>query len=140
MIVSATGRRGIDLLADLWFPGTERSPRMTELPDYRRLVDRALDANHEMAQALSEIAGRAADDESLTVESWPAATVEEAFMVLLSAYYMSSDVRSALGYPGQDRRPVGTATPDQQATDELLAPVIDRGPIYVATPGAELTS
>ena len=137
MILNAAGRRGIDRLADLWFPGTDRSPKMSELPDYRRLVDRALEANNDMAQALLEIAERAADAESLPVESWPAETVEEAFMMLLSAYYMSSDVRHALGYPGQDRRPVGTATPDQHATDELLAPVIERGPIYVATPGTE---
>jgi hypothetical protein len=47
---------------------------------------------------------------------------------------MSSEVRTALNYPGQMRRPIAEATADEKHTDELLAPVIERGPVYVPVP------
>ncbi|MFC7447159.1 hypothetical protein [Rhodococcus daqingensis] len=130
---------GLQRLADLWFPGTDTSPAMRALPDYESVVRTALAANDEVAAALREIARTAADAADLTpevVDSWPTETVEAAYLFVMCAYYMSKTVRAAIGYPGQTRVPVATATPDQVFTDELLAPVIARGPIYVPTPGS----
>lgn len=132
-------RAGADRLADLWFPGTARSPRMTELPDYLPLIGRGLAANDELASAFREIAVLASQAPEVTAETvatWPQDVVEGAFMLLLCTYYMSRDVRTAIGYPGQDRVPVANADPDQLVTDELLAPVIARGATYVPTPGS----
>lgn len=130
-------QRGIDLLADLWFPGSAHSPRMTELRWYTKLLDRAAAANDELAHRLREAATLADKTDKLTadeVETWPAEVVDGAFMFVLCTYYMSSEVRAAIGYPGQDRRPVATATVDQYRHDELIAPVLARGATYVPTP------
>jgi len=52
-------------------------------------------------------------------------------LVASSAYYLNPDVRRRLGYPGQLQRPPG----DDEAYDyeDLLQPVIDRGPIFRPT-------
>lgn len=66
--------------------------------------------------------------------SWSEASFERVNFVLTAAYYMASQVRELLGYPGQARRPIAEATPAERHSDELLAPVVARGPIYVPTP------
>lgn len=130
-------RQGAALIADLWFPGTARSPRMTDLPGYDALLTRALQAYPELSEAFIEAAALAAEAPELTdevVAQWPAELSEAVFYFLSSTYYMAPEVRRAVGYPGQTRTPIALATPDQLLDDELLAPVLALGPTYVPTP------
>lgn len=133
-------RSGAARLADLWFPGTARSPRMTELPGYDALLSRALQASPDLSAAFIEVAKLAAAPDELTAEvvaGWPVELTEAACYFLSSTYYMAPEARRAVGYPGQVRTPSAAATPDQLLDDELLAPVLALGPTYVPTPTAD---
>lgn len=137
--VTLTGRarEGAHRLADLWFPGTDVSPSMSELPDYSALLDVALAANEELTAAFLDVAERAAAVRELnaaTVAGWPEEAVEAAYTVAMCAYYMSKEVRAAVGYPGQQRVPPSLDTGNEALIDELLAPVLARGATFVPTP------
>lgn len=137
VMLTGPAREGAHRLANLWFPGTEISPAMSSLPDYSALLDIALAANEELTAAFLDVAERAADADELsaeTVEEWPAEVVEAAYTVAMCAYYMSKDVRAAVGYPGQQRMPVTLDTGSEALINELLAPVLARGATYIATP------
>lgn len=56
-------------------------------------------------------------------------------LVASSAYYMMPKVRRIMGYRGQEQRPATAAEENDWMQDDLLQPVIDRGPIY-RDPGA----
>ncbi|MEV0060459.1 hypothetical protein [Nocardia sp. NPDC050718] len=130
-------RTGAARIADLWFPGSERSPRMTALPGYDVLLDRALRVDPELSGAFLHVAQLAAGVDELSPEivaGWPAEIVEAAFYFLSCTYYMAPEARRAVGYPGQTRTPSAEATPDQMVDDDLLAPVLALGPTYIPTP------
>ncbi|WP_461154524.1 hypothetical protein [Saccharopolyspora tripterygii] len=113
---------------------------MTSLPDYEVLLSRAMQANAELAGAFAHLAELAGEVDVLTadvVAEWPPDLVEAAWLFLTCTYYMSSEAREAVGYPGQRRIPVAEATPEQTVDDELLAPVLALGPTYVPTPAAD---
>ncbi|MGW4350633.1 hypothetical protein ACWELJ_00940 [Nocardia sp. NPDC004582] len=133
-------RAGAARLADLWFPGSTRSPRMTALPGYRALLIRALQANPELSEAFIRTAELAADVDELSAEvvaSWPVDLAEAAFYFLSCTYYMAPEARKAVGYPGQVRTPSAEATPDQLLDDDLLAPVLALGSTYIPTPTSD---
>ncbi|WP_116202664.1 hypothetical protein [Amycolatopsis circi] len=130
-------RAGAAGLADLWFPGTGRSPALTALPGYAALLHRALQANPGLSAAFIQAAELAAAADELSAEAvadWPPELAEAAFYFLASTYYMAPEARRAVGYPGQVRTPSAEATPDQLLDDDLLAPVLALGPTYVPTP------
>ncbi|MBN9747886.1 hypothetical protein DMP23_43535 [Amycolatopsis sp. A1MSW2902] len=130
-------RVGAKRIADLWFPGTAQSPRLTALPGYDALLRRALQANPDLSEAFFQVARLAAAADELsagTVVQWPGELAEAAFYFLASTYYMAPEARRAVGYPGQVRTPSAEATPDQLLDDDLLAPVLALGPTYVPTP------
>lgn len=130
-------RAGAARIADLWFPGTARSPRMTALPGYDALLSRALQVYPDLSEAFIQAAQLAAEVDELTdvvVAEWPAELSEAAFYFLSSTYYMAPEARQAVGYPGQVRTPAAEATPEQVLDDDLLAPVLALGPTFVPTP------
>ncbi|MEU3013802.1 hypothetical protein [Nocardia asteroides] len=132
-----SARTGAARIADLWFPGSARSPRLTALPDYDVLLGRALQVDPELSGAFLHIAELAAGSDELSpgvVAGWPAEIVEAAFYFLSCVYYMAPEARRAVGYPGQARTPSADATADQVVDDELLAPVLALGPTYIPTP------
>ncbi|MGW5515639.1 hypothetical protein [Nocardia africana] len=133
-------RIGAARIADLWFPGTARSPRLTALPGYDALVSRALQVDPELSGAFIRVAELAAEVEELSPEvvaEWPADLCEAAFYFLSCTYYMAPEARRAVGYPGQVRTPSAQATPDQVLDDDLLAPVLALGPTYIPTPTSD---
>ncbi|MUL46355.1 hypothetical protein FZI85_08550 [Mycobacterium sp. CBMA293] len=135
-----TARTGAARIADLWFPGSARSPRLTALPGYEALLSRALQANPELSEAFIGVAELAAGADELSAEvvaEWPAELVEAAFYFLSCTYYMAPEARRAVGYPGQIRTPSAQATPDQMLDDDLLAPVLALGPTYIPTPATD---
>jgi hypothetical protein len=56
-------------------------------------------------------------------------------LIASAAYYMNAEVKRLIGYPGQDRSPIDPDAPPDYMEDNLLQPVIDRGPIFRPTPG-----
>jgi hypothetical protein len=127
--------RGVERLVDLLLPGTATLPAARDVVDYVDLLERVFRADPKLVAPVLDAARRSAEaPDELTLEvleSWGSAEAETVVHALHSAYYMSAAVMSALHYPGQRRRPISTATPEERVSEELLAPVRDRGPVYV---------
>lgn len=135
--LDASDRRGIERVVDVLLPGTEQVPSGCEVGVHSEWLDRVLGADPRLIEVVRTVAGKAASSRHCTlsdIEAWADGRVEDVVFALNSAYYMSPRVQAALGYPGQARRPVTEATPEELCSDELIAPVLQRGPIYVATP------
>lgn len=130
-------RAGIGVVIDVILPGTEVLPRATEVNAHGELLDRVLAADPTLAPIVRAAGSHAAAAPGCTygdLEAWMGEDLERLVFALHAAYYMSSEVRTRLGYPGQGRYPVALATPDQLCSDELIAPVVERGDIFVPTP------
>ncbi|MFD7956099.1 hypothetical protein ACFV4X_21705 [Streptomyces ardesiacus] len=130
-------RDGLALIADVLFPGTETLPSGRAVGTHLELLDQVLEADPRLEPLLTKVGEPAAASQTCTfadVQRWAGEDIEQVVFALHSAYYMSHEVRSALGYPGQGRRPIALATPEEVCSDELVAPVLARGAVYVPTP------
>ena len=135
--LSETTRSGLAQVLDVLLPGTDTLPSGSAVAAQGELLDRVLRADPRLEPVIRRVGDLAAGAQSCTfadIQAWAAAETEQLVFALHSAYYMSTDVRRALGYPGQQRRPIALATPEEQCSDELIAPVVDRGAVYVPTP------
>jgi len=54
--------------------------------------------------------------------------------VVAGGYFLNPEVRSSIGYPGQQSVPIEHEEPPDYEQDGLIASVIARGPIYRPTP------
>ena len=130
-------RAGLTIVVDILLPGTEALPSGNAVGAHLELLDRTINADPRLVPDVVEYGRWAAEARPHCLKDaldWDARRIEKVVFALTAAYYMSSQVRRALRYPGQVQRPVSAATPDQKVSDELLAPVLGRGPIYVSTP------
>jgi hypothetical protein len=130
-------REALATILDTLLPGTETLPSGRAVGAHLDLLDRVLEADPRLQAAVTKAAELAVGSQTCTIadlERWSGDHLEQVIFSLNSAYYMSSEVRAALGYPGQGRRPVALATPDEMCSDELVAPVLARGDIYVPAP------
>lgn len=117
MILSADERRRLDELADRLIPAGDGMP-----PGSVGWVEEALAARPDLAAALREILRGGG-------EPTPAQTVLVG-EVVAGAYFLNPRVKDLIGYHGRRAVPI-PAAPDH---DDLIGPVIARGPIYRATP------
>lgn len=134
--ISAEERAGIARVIDVLLPGTDRLPPATQVAAQDELLDRVLTADPTLLPLVARAGRWAAELEVdfAAVQEEFGEDTERLVFALHAAYYMSEEVRDRLGYPGQRRLPVSLATPDQMCSDELIEPVISRGPIYVPSP------
>jgi hypothetical protein len=97
---------------------------LTSRPDLVHQLADVLDALHDVAPA--DVLGpwRAQNPAAFDVLS----------VVIVGGYLMSPEVGTALGYPGQQDKPVDTHDIVTVINEGLLDPVIERGPIYRPTP------
>ncbi len=129
--------RRLAKVLDILLPGGEKLPSARSVGVQGSLLDRVLKADPRLVDAVRSVGDAAASSDACTLaelESWAGTDVESVVFALTSAYYISPQVLEALGYPGQARRPVSQATPEETYSEELLAPVRERGAIYVPTP------
>ena len=137
LVLSANAREGIVTILDALIPGTDILPSGREVEAHLSLLDRALVADPSLLPLIEEAALRASTESTISVrmlQDWFSDDAERIVFTLHAAYYMSPAVRAALDYPGQQRFPISEATPDQLCSDELIDPVISRGPIFIPTP------
>jgi hypothetical protein len=137
--LSDSTRAGLARILEVILPGTRLQPPGVEVGAHLDLLDRVLRADPRLAGPVVAFGDRAAAAEPVTLAdlvAWSETEFEQVIFALNAAYYMSPAVRGAIGYPGQERRPIALATPDQICSDELIEPVIARGSIYV--PAGEL--
>lgn len=130
-------REGLGRVLDVLLPGTDRLPSGREAGAHLAWLDRVLAADPRPLQAMRELGAQATTSDECTlgdIEDWAGGELEPVVFALNAAYYISPLVTDALGYPGQTRRPVSQATPEELCSEELIAPVRARGAIYVPTP------
>lgn len=117
MILSADERRRLDELADRLIPAGDGMP-----PGSVGWVEEVLAARPDLAAALREVLrGEGALTSAQTV------LVGE---VVAGAYFLNPRVKDLIGYHGRRALPIPSA-PDYE---DLIGPVIARGPVYRAAP------
>ena len=124
-------------LADVLIPSAEGMPSASQADVGGQCLDAVLTARPDLTGGLDDVLDKARDRNPRDVVSELRANDPAAFGVLAEivsgAYFMNPDVRQAIGYAGQERRPMDPR-PDYME-DGLLESVIRRGPIYRPTPG-----
>ncbi|OZE92416.1 hypothetical protein CH298_02430 [Rhodococcoides fascians] len=125
-------------VAIILVPGDGDMPSANEVDISHRWLDLALQTRPDMLPVLTYILGELRARDTLQL---PAAIDDvaessqqqfETFGKLVSgAYFLDPRVRAAIGYPGQEARPL---VDDTEQYLDLLVNVAERGPIYRATP------
>lgn len=127
-------RAALGQLADLLIPAAAGMPSATEVDVQGKWMDRATGARPELVSLLRPAidAVLAADAERALAEL-KANDMDalETFMNTIAAcYYMHPGVRKRIGYSGQDALPISEGEAEYYLSDDLLGPVLARGPIY----------
>jgi hypothetical protein len=128
-------------LADLeviLIPAADGMPSARDAPGAGTWLDRALAVRSDLLPALRRAIAKAHGARS--VQRIAAALSDDpkamtALTVLVSgAYYMNPEVRTKLGYPGQEARPADPPGTPTFLSDGLLERVLERGALYRPTP------
>jgi hypothetical protein len=121
-------------LADVLIPGGSGLPSASGADVAGQWINRALGANPDLASAVAHVlASPGAPDEVLGNLRLTHREVFESFAYAVAgAYFMNPAVRNALGYPGiaPRRLPPADGEAEYYLEDDILAPVLDRGPTY----------
>lgn len=135
--VTGDVRAGLAAVSEVVLPGTDRLPSGVDVGAHLDLLDRVLVADPSLTAAVVAVGQRAATGGCpplADMPEWEPWHCESAVFALTAAYYLSPQVLRALDYPGLGPRPIALATPDEVVSEDLLAPVRDRGPCYVPAP------
>jgi hypothetical protein len=122
-------------IADELIPAGSGMPSASEAGVSGRYLDEVLAARPDLAPpleaALASVEG--ADDPigALRADAgaWGVITA-----VVPAAYFLNPDMRSAIGYPGLEARPIDPDAAPDYLDDGLLDSVVARGPVYRPTP------
>ncbi len=131
-------RERLAALADVLMPAGAGMPAASEVDIHKSWIDQALDAVPMMAGAVQlalETPGEPEQAVEHLREQQP--DVFMAFTLVLSgAYFMHPRVRKELGYQGLavEPNPPLEGEAEYYLEDDLLAPVIARGPFYRSVP------
>lgn len=125
-------------VAGVLIPAAEGMPAADEVDPEGAKLDRVLELRPELHEAisrgLSEI-DAANIPGSLERLNQQDPTAMGAIGVAASgAYYIHPTVHENLGYPGQQHRPAMAEEENDYMQDDLLKPVMDRGPIFRPAP------
>jgi hypothetical protein len=122
-------------LADVLIPQGEDMPSASQAGVAGEWLDAVLLARPDLITGLKALLQRAASRVPAEVVAEWRASDPAAFGILAEVvpggYFMNPDVRSALGYQGQN--PLAIDPRPDYMEDDLLASVIRRGPIYRPT-------
>jgi len=120
-------------IADYLIPAYEDMPAFSQADTQGVHTDRVLDLRPELQDSLTAALALVPPIDAISEVAEHLNREQPEIIGLIglvasSAYYLNPDVRRRLGYPGQVQRPPG----DDEAYDyeDLLQPVIDRGPIF----------
>lgn len=133
-----SARQTLIALADLLIPASERMPSASQAGVGGEWIDRALAARGDWVADLVALLENARGKEPRTVLAELQVSAPPSFTMLTElvagAYLMNPDVRKLIGYSGQRAIPIRESSEEQQELQELMAPVIRRGPIYRSCP------
>ena len=128
--ISSADRERLRAIADVVFPRTAEMPSASDVGTCDMLVDRVLRAVPSLAADVSAaFAGTTATGEAALIEirDRQRRLFNRLMLVIASAYYLSSDVRARIGYPGQEARKLDIFEVPEYLEDGTLDRVIERG-------------
>ncbi len=118
-------------LADLLIPASERMPSASQAGVGDTWIDRAMTARPDWVADLVALLARARGKEYRVIlaelQTSEPATFTMLTEMVAGAYFMNPAVRALIGYPGQQAIAIKQV---DEGLEELMAPVIQRGPIY----------
>ena len=121
-------------LADVLIPAEDGMPSASEAGVAGPFLDDVLRARPDLAEDLIRLCRHAAGKDSaatiarIQAEGGPELAVLAT--VVPGGYFMNPEIRSRIGYPGQQAVPVETDVGHELEEGELLRSVRDRGTIY----------
>jgi hypothetical protein len=136
-MISDVRRAQLGAIADQLIPAGSGMPSASGAGVSGEFLDEVLTARPDLAaplaEALASVDGLSAVDALASLrgnpDGWGVLTA-----VVPAAYFLNPAMRSAIGYPGLEARPIDPdAAPDYLA-DGLLDSVVARGPVYRPTP------
>ena len=129
-------------VADCLIPESGPNPKASDAADYLPYLHLALAARCDVFEAVvaSALSLRDVPDDDLwaalrTMWAQDQAAFDQMSTVLAGAYFMSPQVKTLIGYPGQHRDPAGFEDAANELETGILDPVLERGPIYVSANG-----
>jgi len=131
-------RTTLAALADVLIPAADRMPAASEAGAAGEWLDEVLRVRGDLEAPLQGLLERArgvdpaAEVERLEREEPEA--LEALATAVAGAYFLNPEVRRLIGYPGQEPRPIEPEEPPDYEQDDLLASVVERGPIFRPTP------
>ena len=135
-VLDDEARQTLVALADILIPSSERMPSAGQAGVGGKWIDRAIAARPDWAADLLALLEQARGKDARVTLGKLQAEDRASFMMLTEmvagAYFMNPEVRDLIGYPGQRAVPIVGDSPEQ--LQELLQPVIQRGPIYRSCP------
>ena len=136
--VDAGMRATLRGLADVLLPAQHRMPAASAVDVAGEGLDRVLAARPDLAAPLASVLATATGREPAAEVGRLRAQDQAGFLALasacLGAYYLDPGVRGLIGYPGQEPSLPDPGEADRDLGDDLLAPVLARGPVYRPTP------
>jgi hypothetical protein len=136
MTFDANERAVLAGLADVLIPASEGFPSASQAGVAGEGLDQVLSFRPDLAAGLKRLLASAAGRPAVECVAEVQTKDPESFGLLAElvpgAYFLNSHVRARLGYQGQHPRPIDPRA--DYLDDGLLQSVIDRGPIYRATP------
>ena len=137
-----TFRARLARIADVLVPAYQEMPAASSVGIAGDLLDKAVRARPDLAGDCRRAVTACADPPRPEALERLAATDPAGFSALmvlvLGGYYISSEVRKLLHYPGQEALRIDIGELPAYIEEELIDVVIDRGPIYRAIPTEEL--
>jgi NDP-sugar pyrophosphorylase family protein len=128
-------REVLAALADALIPSGERMPSAGQARVADEGVDRVLGARPDMAKdlkgVLHTVEGQKPEEAIDQLRSHPDGRFDTLCEVVAGAYFLNSEVRELIGYPGQ--RDIAIETPIDRL-HRLTVPVVNRGHIYRSCP------
>ncbi len=128
--------RALVLLADVLIPRWENRPSASDVDLAGRWIHEALrlrpDLRPDLSAALDAVASNpgSAQDAVRAFARREPGKFDAVGNLVGGAYLMAPQARAAIGYPGQEARPL---VEDVQDHLDLLSAVVERGPVYRPT-------
>ncbi len=136
--LSADERTVFAGLADLLIPRHGRMPAATEVGAHAELLDSVLahrpDIVDDLRRGLAAAQGADPGEAANRLSQSDAAAFNAITLAASAAYYMCDEVRTLIGYPGQDKAPFDPRETPAYLTNGMIERLVRRGPIYRPTP------
>lgn len=136
-MISTSRREQLGAIADRLIPAGSGMPSASGAGVAGEFLDEVLAARPDLAApldaALASVDGLSATDALAWLrenpDAWGVLTA-----VVPAAYFLNPAMRSAIGYPGLEARPIDPELAPDYLADGLLDSVVARGPVYRPTP------